>query len=714
MPAPSGDRSPLFAPFSDEAGPTGGIPSLPDPIPVQADESAVSGSADHLQPAPIDPPFLSQIRSLRHGCYLLRLTPNFGFDPIPFHFDGTLRVQRDGFNTISSGDLYIHRSIGPVNDPGNPFANLIEPNPAAGITIFPIDRYRFYVRVTQILEASTTGNSFTLGFELHRFNPSGPNFTNLGSVTAQMSWTPAPIGYPSSSDYLEGDLKASNGAVIARITMGWVSPFLRRATVEIDRVQQSEAALDNGVGVNWQTAFDAAGWQITVDQSDSDLAEPSGQFWSDAEMHEAMLNRRDFNNLDKEWRYHLICVRRLDSTSRGIMYDAFGTDSNNVPREGAGIASHWTIPDTPTWGRVRGQRFGAAAEPYFRTAVHEIGHAQGLYHNTVDNGFMNTTGTIASSATLPEQFPDNVRWAHAPDDQKRLRHMPDIWVRPGGIPFGQSFSTVPISPDDEVEDTRALQVKVTPLLDTVPIGAPIRVDFSLANVTKQAQPVPASLSMKAGHVSGKVIGPNGGARTFRPLLRCIEEHELEDLGANQSKSHSITLLRGADGALFPAPGIHRVIVDVEWDVGGRAYRASGETSLMITPPVDDAHAKAALKVLTTPDSLLTLVIGGDHLDEGIEAIQACLDNKTLAPHYAIVEARRLGKRHGKRVPDIKKACGYLKKDAVMSASELRRAAQLIKGTKSTNKEVKAAAGVVKSKLSYLQADAATKKLIDSL
>ena len=39
--------------------------------------------------------------------------------------------------------------------------------------------------------------------------------------------------------------------------------------------------------------------------------------------------------------------------------------------------------------------------PYFRTAVHEIGHARGLYHNPVDNGFMHTTPDIAANAVPP-------------------------------------------------------------------------------------------------------------------------------------------------------------------------------------------------------------------------------------------------------------------------------------------------------------------------
>ena len=54
------------------------------------------------------------------------------------------------------------------------------------------------------------------------------------------------------------------------------------------------------------------------------------------------------------------------------------------------IASHGLIPDTNDWGLVRGKNLGETVV-YFRTAVHEIGHAMGLQHNKDDNGFMNTT-----------------------------------------------------------------------------------------------------------------------------------------------------------------------------------------------------------------------------------------------------------------------------------------------------------------------------------
>ena len=53
--------------------------------------------------------------------------------------------------------------------------------------------------------------------------------------------------------------------------------------------------------------------------------------------------------------------------------------------------------------------------------------------------------------------------------------MPDIWVRPGGVPFGAAYGTAPMSADDAVVEPEGLRLDVEPLLAAVPIGAPVRV-----------------------------------------------------------------------------------------------------------------------------------------------------------------------------------------------------------------------------------------------
>src|SRR4029077_13261985 len=103
-----------------------------------------------------------------------------------------------------------------------------------------------------------------------------------------------------------------------------------------------------------------------------------------------------------------------DNGVRGYMYHR----AHPTVRQGLMVASRYVFPDTPKWGELRGMALGATTA-YFRTALHEFGHALGLSHNESDNGFMNPTDTVAASGTEDDPFPENVLWSYAPDDQNR-------------------------------------------------------------------------------------------------------------------------------------------------------------------------------------------------------------------------------------------------------------------------------------------------------
>jgi hypothetical protein len=236
---------------------------------------------------------------------------------------------------------------------------------------------------------------------------------------------------------------------------------------------------------------------------------------------------------------------------------------------------------------------------------------------------------------------------------------------------------LPVNVRDEVIEAEGLELKVTPLLEVVPFGAPVRVNFSLKNNSQEPQIVPGSLSMKTGHVSGRVIDPSGAAHDFSTIIRYTRDFRLKELAAGTQMNHSVTLLWGTQGPLFPASGFYRIIIELRWDYEGVEVRATGSTSIMVRSPEDDEQAAAALKIFSSPNSLLALAVGGDHIKKKYEAFDEALKHKNLIPHYALVEAKRLGQFHKHRPPNLEDTAKIVKKETVMSRAEILRLAKII-------------------------------------
>ncbi|MBL8291773.1 MAG: hypothetical protein JNN08_08050, partial [Bryobacterales bacterium] len=113
------------------------------------------------------------------------------------------------------------------------------------------------------------------------------------------------------------------------------------------------------------------------------------------------------------------------------------------------------------------------------------------------------------------------------------------------------------------------------------------------------------------------------------------------------------------------------------------FRVTGKTHIIVTSPVDDAHAIAALRILSSPDTLPVLVVGGDHLTEGLSAIQYALANPVLRPHYAFIEAKRLAEPFYQRQADPTAAASLIDRSTVLNEAEIRKAAKLTPKLKAT-------------------------------
>lgn len=610
---------------------------------------------------------------LKDGCYYARLMPTSLHSRSKFQYEGTMRIQRVGNTFLASGDLYNKDICDSL-----PFSPSFSPqsNGVNNIPVFPRKQYAFYIRCLQIQENAKSGGAIFMELDPYRLD-------HATSVWVQGEALYTELKFSTDMDgvhYWRGDIITISQIVLGHMTLVWISPFLRQAVLEIDRVSSSECPLNNGRGENWRTVFGRAGWDLTVIESDSNVSEPEDRSWSNAELHMKMLKYREKVDLDIQWRYHLMAVEKLDDGAFGIMYDNTIKGVNDIPREGAAIASHVLCPDEMTWGKCRNQRFGELKEPYFRTAVHEIGHAMMLYHpdNPYENHIMQKTVQIAANAMPPVQFPDNINWSFSPRDIRMLCHLPDIAVRPGGICFGAPYDRMPMNVRDEVVEADGLELLVSMQNEVVPFGAPVRVNFTLINRSNKDKIVPGSLSMKTGHISGRVIDPLGSSHSFATIVKYTGEFTHQMIPAGASLSHSVTLLFGVRGPLFPTSGFYRVVIELSWYLDGVRVRVYGGADVIITPTTDDEHARIALQIFSTPETLLALAIGGDHLEDGFRGIQKAINHPVLRPHYNFFEAKRSGQRHFERPPDIEKAFSFFGDDTIMTPTEVIRMTKILR------------------------------------
>ncbi len=652
---------PLASPITDEPDspvgltpnpdpdPTGPFPPLPLPGPHPIPKIPVI--LEPLPKFPLDPGVHFCVVDLPDGCYRITFTPNLGNGT----FRGTLRVDRAEGPLIVSGDLYFFPTgadkpdLLPIRelplavlDPG---VRLLR---GFNIPIYPRNRYHSYLKATQV-RTSSRGHtpcqgSFT--FEQYdyaqppagSFNGSFPASPGSRTVTVAFAPKPAP-SFLWPGNYYEGEWSEA-GVSKGTVTLGWVSSSFRRCTVEVDTVvgavsPQPVPAIGGSGTESFKTVLATAGWQATVTYDQTAIPKPASpasatDCWSDADLHALMQTvRSPSTNLDNEWHMHVLVVPGHLGCSRGKMYDMI-----DVPREGVVSYSDDGYPtgDSSNFGLAANGKQRDFPRAFLRSASHEVTHGFNQIHQEqeggADNSIMTTTPSVADvlgTATTgdPGIFPDQIHLGMNTQVRHHLAHFPDPVVRPGGHTFA-SWASVTVPSADRFEvGPEQLTLTVDTAVDTVALGEPVPVHWTLTNTSGKPASVPSEVTTQSTYARLTVIDAMGRRRVVTPFVIDCERSSIKALDDGKSLEAGQRVFWSSNGFAFERPGRYTIEVAVDWTVAGTPLTIKGETPVFVGYPTSATDNDVA-SALLHPEVGQWVALGGGahHLTEAVDRLQA--------------------------------------------------------------------------------------------
>lgn len=578
---------------------------------------------------PIYPLWPYCFTKLREGCYTLSFQPKLStiFGP---HYRGTLRVERLDVNYRISADVYrrwrpwLIRELAEIArvavrpELRAEYASDDAADTAGTIPIYPRREYYSYLKGTgAVLVTKKRCDTcwFALSFDEYRYEHPASGFSGTFPSTPDRSLRFV-LNRTGTQDFYSG--KAYLGNIeLGNVSIRWVSPYFRRATLQIHTLDGAEApqpVTSDSATEDFRTIFETAGWDLTVCYAGT-ISLPASlvgvqdpdDCWTKPNSAELMesVTGYDPSELDSVWKARLLSVPAELGCSRGRMFDNGTGDTNDVPREGAVTHSHDGYPSTDTCG----QDYGLAADQlqkdhpraFLRSAAHEVGHTFNQIHQWFEGGSDNSIMTVtpcvsgvidASGGT----FPDDINLSFNETVRRHLIHLPDPAVRPGAMDFFGAAVTAPEADQVAWFDELALEVKTDS--ETVQLGEPLSVSWKLTNIGKSAIVAPSSVDIESLTARVSVTDPGGRVTFMRPLDQEVcARVSLKSLKPKDSVEGSTTVFWGRDGFLFETPGRHTLEVIVLWQESGFHIGAEAETTVWVDYPLTDKDNRIAALLL---------------------------------------------------------------------------------------------------------------------
>lgn len=261
---------------------------------------------------------------------------------------------------------------------------------------------------------------------------------------------------------------------------------------------------------------------------------------------------------------------------------------------------------------------GLSDAAFLRATAHELGHTFNLHHEDSDPGTLMRTPVGQSGFVLSARSQSHLD-TH-PEDK--------VWPNAGSFDdftnahaqgHGASLTAL-----GNAEASSPLMLDLAPVPASPVLGEPIYLVATLENTGSTPAAAPNGLEPEEGATEIVISGPDGARRTFVPLILVDQIAAEADLEPGARRMAEFPIFYGGRGWTFDRVGTYLL---------SATYRGPGGAPTVAAKPVvlqvseGDPAARALVdngEAGRQAGTFLTW-LGGDHLDQGIAALERVVD-----------------------------------------------------------------------------------------